>query len=170
MNKRPEPGETQDYFFRYIELVPEGDIVDTLEETWQGTQAFLSAIAEDKAGYRYAQDKWSIREVIGHLIDSERVFVNRALRFARGDSTELPVFDEQQYIAASRYDERSLSELVEEFDLMRRSHLLLFGSFNDEELARRGVANGAEIAVGSLPWIIAGHEMHHRGVIRERYL
>src|SRR4029077_5181557 len=120
--------------------------------------------------HRYAPGKWSIKEVIGHVSDAERVFSHRALRFARGDRTRLPGFDEKAYTPAGRFDARPLPDLAAELDAVRHATIALFAGLDSEALARRGPANNKEVSVRALAYIIAGHERHHVGILRERYL
>jgi hypothetical protein len=168
--KRPDPSEYAPYFEKYIALVPEGEIVATLSRQADDTLKFLSRLNEAQGELRYAPDKWSVKEVVGHLIDTERIFAYRALRFARGDRTPLAGFDENNYVANAGYSERSLSSLLDEFESVRESSLSLFNYLGDAAWSRRGIANENEISVRALAWIIAGHELHHREIIRSRYL
>jgi uncharacterized damage-inducible protein DinB len=170
MIERPNPSEHDEYFGRYIRLVPEGDILAILESELETTLGLLATIVTDKETYRYADGKWSIREVIGHIIDSERMFQYRALAFARRDPTHLPSFEEDDYARESNAHSRPLAELAAEFESVRRSTLTLFQSFDDEISRRSGKASVYEFSVRSFAYILAGHEMHHRGVIEERYL
>ncbi len=167
---RPAASEHDEYFGRYIGLVPEGDIIGILESERRKTQELLAGVPQERETYRYAEGKWSIREVIGHLIDSERMFQYRALCFARRDPAHLPSFEEGDYASESNAHGRSLSELAEEFDLVRRSSIALFRGFDQEMTRRSGKASVFEFSVRSMAYIIAGHEMHHRGVVEERYL
>jgi uncharacterized damage-inducible protein DinB len=167
---RPTASEHDEYFGRYIGLVPEGDILEILDSERVETLTLLAGLSEEKSEYRYAEGKWSIREVIGHLIDSERMFQYRALCFARRDPAHLPSFEENDYAKESNAHQRPLAELAEEFDLVRRSSISLFKGFDEEMTARSGKASVFEFSVRSFAFILAGHEMHHRGVIVERYL
>jgi hypothetical protein len=167
---RPNPTEHAPYIGKYIALVPEGEIVSTLGKQMDATKNFLGGLSEEQGGLRYAPGKWSVREVIGHLIDTERIFAYRALRFARNDRAPLAGFDENDYIANSAFGERRLGELIEEFEAVRRSTIYLFKHLGDEAWSRRGVANENEISVRALAWVTAGHELHHLDVIRSRYL
>ena len=119
--------------------------------------------------FRYQPGKWSVKEVLGHITDGERVFSYRALRFARADQTPIPGFDETKWVPAGHFDRRSLQDLVAEYEAVRAATLALFASFDDEALLRRGKANDAEVSVRALAHIIAGHELHHVGLLRERY-
>lgn len=158
------------YYDSYIDLVRDKDILFTLDEQMNFTYAFLLTISERKGDYAYAEGKWSIKEVVGHLIDAERVFAYRALRFARKDKTDLPGFEENDYVKNSNYSERSLAELAEELLMLRKSNMYLFNSFTKEMMEMTGTANGGEISVEALLYIIAGHQKHHIKVINDRYL
>lgn len=167
--ERPAAGEYDAYYRTYIDQVPDGPILETLAAQRQSTARLLAAVGEDRALQRYAEGKWSVKEVVGHVADAERVFAYRALTAARGDRTPLPGFAENDWVAAAGFDRRPLAELAAELDRARAATLALFGGFSDEELARRGVANGSEVSVRALAWILAGHERHHARVLVERY-
>ena len=166
---RPAPEEYAPYYGTYIGKVADGDVVDALRGQITDTLAYLRAIPESRGGHRYAEGKWSIREVVGHLTDAERIFAYRALRFARDDSTPLPGFDENAFVANARFDERTLASLINEFEAVRRATIAQFESFFPEEWLRAGNASGKQMSVRALAWVIAGHELHHRGILRERY-
>ena len=166
---RPRPDEYADFYGAYIEAV-EGPLLETLERDSGAWQAMLATVPPGLEGHRYAPGKWSIREVVGHVIDAERMFSVRAMAFARGDRSHFPSFDENAYAAASAADRRPLADLAEELAAVRGSTLLLLNSFEDETWDRRGTAAGYEFTVRSLAWIMAGHSRHHRGVVAERYL
>ena len=168
--KRPQPEDVDEYYRRYVDLVPNGDIVMTLAVTWTETKALLRELDEATAMYRYQFGKWSIKEILVHLMDAERIFVHRALRFARGDETELSGFDEESYSPLSGADARPLVEIIEEFQWMRGAHLRFWRGLPSEAWERSGVANGSPLKVLAVPWILAGHEMHHRKIIQERYI
>ena len=168
--RRPEPGEYAPYYQRYIDLVKGDNPIKALENQIIAMQAFLSEIPEDKENYRYAPGKWSIKEIIGHLIDTERIFGYRALSFARKEKTPLPGFEENDYVAAANFEKRSFYNLVHEYNLVRESHLALFKSFDEQALSEVGNANGNDMSVRAIIFTIAGHELHHLQVIRERYL
>jgi len=133
-------------------------------------ESLLANVPPERERYRYAPDKWSIREVVGHVTDAERIFAARALAFARCDPAAYPSFDENQYVAASGADCRALASLADEFVSVRRSTLSLYASFDDQIWDRRGVASGVEFTVRGLGWIVAGHSAHHCGVVEDRYL
>ena len=168
--KHPQTSEYHEYYGTYIEQVPEGNILQILEQENKATARLLSGIAEEHAGYRYAPDKWSIKEVVGHLIDTERVFGYRALSIARADPAELPSMEQDDWTMASNADKRTLQELTLEFVAARHSHVALFESFDSEMWGRVGIASGYEFTVRTFPYILAGHEIHHRKVLMERYL
>jgi hypothetical protein len=167
---RPAPDEYFEYYGTYIARVPDGDIVDTLSRQISETVAFLRLIPESSGDFRYAPEKWSIREVIGHMSDTERVFAYRAMRFSRADSTPVPGFDEKTYVANAPFSRVKIADLANEFEHVRRSSLYLFGALDEEAMARRGVANQHEVSVRALAFIAAGHETHHVNLIRTRYL
>lgn len=167
---RPDATEFAPYYGTYVGKVPEGDLLSILETQRRDTQALLAGLSETQALHRYAPGKWSVKEVIGHVADAERVFSYRALRFARGDRTPLPGFDENAYTPAGHFDARPLPDLAAELNAVRRATIPLFASFDAEVLARRGPASGHEISVRALAYVIAGHERHHLGILRERYL
>ena len=158
------------YFKRYVDLVPEGPIDLIMDESLLKTTRFLKSITEEQANYRYEPGKWLLKEVVGHMTDTERVFAYRALRFARKDSTDLPGYDENLFAKNSNAASRDYSDLVQEFTNSRRSTIDLYKSFDDEILSQGGTANGLEINVGKLGRLIVGHAMHHRNIISERYL
>jgi hypothetical protein len=166
----PEPNEYQSYYGRYISLVPSCDLTQTLDAQLAQSLPILSAIDEQKSLYRYAPGKWSIKEVLGHLIDAERIFAYRALRFARRDSTPLPGFDQDPYVSAANFDSRPWHDFIAEFEHVRRSTILFFRALAPEDLLRSGTASQNSITVRALGYIIAGHELHHMGILRERYL
>jgi hypothetical protein len=167
---RPLEGEFLPYYERYIALVPEGDVLSTLESQMRETQGLLHGLPASIATYRYAPDKWSVNELVGHVIDSERIFAARALRFARNDPTPLPGFEQDDYVRNSSFDSFPFVELTAEWDAVRRTTVLLFQHLEESAWMRRGVANNAEVSVRALAYIIAGHELHHREILQARYL
>ncbi len=170
LDLRPGESEFAHFYASYIALAPDGDILETLEREGRDAIKLLRDIPEARGAHRYAAGKWSIRELVGHLIDAERIFSVRALRFSRGDPTPLPGFEQDDYIAGASFDDFALGELTDEFEAVRRSTVLLFRHLTGEAWLRRGTASGAEVSVRALAWIIAGHELHHRGILRTRYL
>jgi uncharacterized damage-inducible protein DinB len=167
---RPHGCEYNEYYARYIGLVTDGDIVRTLEREGAATQALLASVPPEKEEFRYAPGKWSLREVVGHLVDAERLFSFRALWFARVGSGELPNMDQEAWARASRAGSRPLAELAAEWAALRRANVLFFRSLSAEEGERSGVASGHEVTVRALAWMIAGHEVYHRRLIRRDYL
>ena len=167
---KPTKGEFLPYYQKYIDLVESGDVLATLSRQMGETQALLRSLPASVATYRYAPGKWSVNEVIGHLTDSERIFAARALRFARGDATPLPGFEQDDYVASSSFDSYPLGELASELGSVRESTVFLFKHLQEDAWMRRGTANGAEVSVRALAFIIAGHELHHRGILQARYL
>lgn len=169
MNNRPNPDEYSPFQNNYISKVGDGDIVNILSELKGNTYNFLSIIPAAKADYAYAAGKWTIKEVVGHMIDAERTFAYRILAFSRGQK-ELPGFEEDEYVARSTFKSRTLADLAEEFKLVREANLFLFRSLTPQQLLATGIANGNIISVRALLYITAGHEMHHINLIKERYL
>jgi uncharacterized damage-inducible protein DinB len=167
---RPGVDEYAPYYQTYIDQVSGTDVVPVLTGQRDSTARLLASIPESKAGHRYAEGKWSLREVIGHLSDTERIFGYRLLRFARADESPLAGFDENRYVPAGDFERRSLADLAGEFTAVRDATLPLVRSLDASAQLRRGSANGKSISVRALAWIIAGHEAHHVRVIRERYL
>ena len=167
---QPEATEYAPYYGRYISLVPEGDVLETLSQQLDTTLETLRGISEAQADYRYAPGKWSTKELVGHVIDTERIFAYRALRFARNDATPLPGFEQDDYISNASFNECKLSDLMSEFEHVRRGNLYMFRNLSDEAWRRRGVASNNEVSVRALAYIIAGHERHHMEILRTRYL
>lgn len=167
---RPDSTEYNPYYGKYIALVPGADIVAALSAQIDETMAFLHGLSEREGELRYAPDKWSIKEVIGHLTDAERIFSYRALRFARSDRTPLPGFEENDFVAHADFGALSLAELAAEYQAVRQSSIYMFKHLAAEAWGRRGVANNDEISVRAIAYAIGGHELHHLGIIRSRYL
>ena len=166
---RPAPGEFLEYFGKYIGLVQGDDAFPALHDQIVETARLLGPLDETKALQRYAPGKWSVKEVVGHLSDAERVFAYRALRIGRGDATPLSGFDENAYVPAGGFDARPFAEILHEYEAVRAATLALFRGMDREALLLRGTASGKEISVRSLAWIIAGHELHHRRLLIDRY-
>ena len=166
---RPDSTEHVPYFGRYTALVPDGSIAETLRKQRDETSALLARVPADLEAHRYAEGKWSVKEVVGHMADAERVFAYRALRIARADETPLPGFDENQYVPAGRFDARTLASLAAEFRAVREATIHLAESLDDAAFSRRGTASGNPISARALLWIVAGHERHHVALLRERY-
>lgn len=167
---RPDVGEYAPYYEKYVSLVTSDDIVETLASQLEVTETSLRAIAEEQAGHRYAEGKWSVRELVGHMIDTERIFAYRALRFSRNDANELPGFDQDLYVDNGPYEQCRLADLIDEFISVRRSTVSLFRNLQPEAWGRRGVASQNIMSVRALAFVTAGHELHHMAILRERYL
>jgi len=168
--RRPEPTEHLPYFSRYIDRVPETDIVSAMETQGAETERLLRSIGDEQSLYRYAPGKWSIREMVVHVTDAERVFSYRAVAFGRGDESPLPSFDENPWMATSGADSFPFSLLVDALVAVRRSSLLLFRTMPPEAWDRTGTASGALVSVRALAYISVGHERHHVAGLKERYL
>ncbi|MEW6196829.1 MAG: DinB family protein [Bacteroidota bacterium] len=168
--ERPNKNEYAEYYHKYVEKVPQGDIVGILEDQLGAATNFFSKITEEKSKYRYAQGKWSVREVLGHIIDAERVFSYRAMRFSRNDSKPLQSFDENYYIQNSNYDSIPLQMLIEEFVSLRRTNINMFKGFTERMWFAKGIASENEVSVRALAYIMVGHAEHHIRIVRERYL
>jgi uncharacterized damage-inducible protein DinB len=166
---RPTSDEYFEYYGKYIALVPDEDALVPLRDQLEDTLTLLRPLDEKKSKHRYAPDKWSVKEVLGHLCDCERIFASRALRIGRGDTTPIEGFDENAYIPPAHFDARPLDDLIEDYERVRDATLSLFNGLDEEALLRRGTANDKTISVRAIGWIIAGHELHHRGILIERY-
>jgi hypothetical protein len=169
MITRPQPSEHAPYFARYISLVPDDDILRVLGLQTGELERLFRSLTPERELYRYAPGKWTIREVVGHLIDAERVFGYRAFCISRGERVSLPAFDENAYVAESRYDSRSLSSLLAEFALTRNSNLAFLSPLTDAEWMRLGSASDNPVSVRALAWMMAGHVRHHDRILRENY-
>lgn len=167
--ERPKPGEYNPYYDKYISLIPGNDVVATLSSQLPKTVALLSSLSEQDGELRYAPGKWSVKEALGHLIDTERIMAYRALRIARNDSTPLAGFEQDDYVRDGPYSELRLADLIEEFKAVRGATLALFRNLRAGDWTRQGVANKNDITVRALAYVIAGHELHHRNIIEERY-
>ena len=167
--ERPAPDEHAPVFSRYIERISGDDAFEALTRQIGPTLALVQGLTDARALHRYAPGKWSVKETIVHLADAERVFSYRAMRFARKDHTELAGFDENRWVPESGSDERPIAEIADEYRAVRAATLALFRSFAPDVLLRRGVANGHSMSVRAAAWCIAGHELHHGALLRERY-
>jgi uncharacterized damage-inducible protein DinB len=167
---RPEPSEFAEFYSTYASLVPDGDVIATLAEAPDAIEQMLNGVSGEPETFAYGPDKWTIREVIGHVIDAERMFAYRALHFARGDQASLPGMEQDEWAGTSNAAGRDLGELLAEFRALRTANVSFFSSLDEDSLSRRGVASGTEVTVRALVHIVCGHELHHRGVLRERYL
>jgi DinB superfamily len=167
---RPAAGEYDSYYGVYIGHVKGDDAMAPLLAQRRTTAEFFGTLSETQGVHRYAPGKWSIKEIVGHLADAERIFAYRLLRVARADATPLASFDENAYVPAGRFDRRPLADLAAEFATVRDATVGLLAGLEPDALARMGTASGKPISARALAWIIAGHEWHHLAVIRERYL
>jgi hypothetical protein len=166
----PQPGEYDPYYGRYISLVPDNDILDTLQQQVKDTTILLSSLSEKDGDFHYAPEKWTVKQMLGHVIDTERIFAYRALRIARNDQTPMEGFEQDDYVRYGPFQHCRLADLIEEFGFVRNSTLALCRSLDEHAWMRRGVANKKEISVRALIYIIAGHELHHGKVLKEKYL
>jgi len=166
---RPEPGEYAPYYETYVSKVKGNDIVGILEAQRLQTAQLFAAHSERDGNFRYAPDKWTVKEVLGHVTDTERIFAYRALRIARGDQTPLSGFEQDDYVRGGNFGERTLVDLAEEFALVRASTVAFLKSLQKDAWMRRGIANKNEVTVRALAFIMAGHELHHRQILEERY-
>jgi hypothetical protein len=170
LHQRPAPGEYNEYYGKYISRVPTGDISALLRDQIGDTRALLASVKPGEADCGYAPGKWTIKEVVGHLCDTERIMSYRALRIARGDKIDLHGFDENEYVPAGSFGDRDLASLTEELTTVRNATIALLRGLPHEAWPRRGSANGSEVSVRALASIIAGHELHHRELLETRYL
>ena len=167
--KQPKADEFPSFYKTYIDTVSES-VIGELEYQINSFPAFLKGIATDKASFAYAEGKWTLKELIGHVNDTERIMAYRALRIARNDKTPLPGFDENEYVSNAHFADRTIESLADEFAALRRANMFLIKSFTEEEVDRIGTSNNSRISVRALIYILAGHLNHHRKIIEERYL
>ena len=168
--ERPEATEYAPYYAGYVDSVPDGDIVEILERQGRDLGALLAGLPADRGDHRYAPDKWSVKEVVGHITDAERIFTYRALRISRGDATPLPAFEQDAYVQRGAFGRRSIGDLAAEFSAVRAATLALLRAMTDEESRRAGTAGNNPVSARALAYIAAGHERHHARILRERYL
>ncbi len=166
---RPQPGEYAPFYERYIARVPDGDLVAHLDRQLHATAELLGGLSEAQGEHRYEPGKWSVKEVVLHVSDSERVFAYRALRFARGDATPLPGFDQDPWVPAAEVGRRTLRDVADEFRAVRLATVALARSLTEEQGRRTGIANDTAVSVRAVLFMLAGHELHHLAVLRERY-
>lgn len=167
--EKPKHGEYAAFYQPYINRVEEIDLVLQLKQSMEQTVAVLSTINEEKANGSYAPQKWTIKELLGHLIDSERVFAYRGMAIARGEMQSLPGYDENEYVANAAFNQKQWQSLIEEYVALRKSTILLFAGFSEAESMKLGVANGKQVSVRALSAMIIGHEKHHLQIVQERY-
>lgn len=168
--QRPAPGEFAEFFAGYVAMVPQGNLLEILEQSGRDLVTMLRGVPEARGDFAYAPGKWTLKEVIGHVSDTERVFSYRAVRIARGDTVALPGFDENAWVPNSGAAQRTLGDLLDEFEAVRAASVALFRSLPREAVARRGTASNREITVRAIAYITAGHPLHHARIIREKYL
>jgi DinB superfamily len=166
---RPEPGEYAPYYDRYISLIMGSDILGTLESQRRQMMLLLSGRNEADGDLRYAPDKWSAKEVLGHVCDTERIFAYRALRISRGDPTPMEGFEQDDYVRSGPFAHRPLAEVIEDYIAVRRATLTLLRNLDEAAWMRRGTANKNDISVRALAYIVAGHELHHRSILEQKY-
>jgi hypothetical protein len=167
---RPEPTEYAPAYEGYVSLVPEDRVIPVLTAQPTELEALLAGLPDERGAYAYAEGKWTIKELLGHMIDSERVFGYRALRISRGDQTPIEGFEQDGYIETAFANERSFADLLREFSLVRETAVILFDHLKPDMWKWTGTANDAEISVRALAWIMAGHFRHHAAILKERYL
>ncbi len=166
---RPAPGDYAPYTGKYVSLIAGADILDTLRTQLKQTMTLFSGRSERDGNFRYAPDKWTVKEVLGHIADAERIFAYRALRIARGDQTPLAGFEQDDYVRGARFSERKLADIADEYVDVRQASLSLFSSLDENAWLRRGIASNNPATVRAIAFIIAGHELHHRNILNERY-
>jgi uncharacterized damage-inducible protein DinB len=166
---RPEPGEYAPYYDRYISLISENDILTTLDAQRRQMLLLLSGRDEADGNRRYAPDKWTVKEVLGHVCDTERIFAYRALRISRGDQTPIEGFEQDDYVRNGPFARISLSEVIEDYIAVRRATLTLLRSLDEQAWQRRGIANKNEVSVRAVAYLTAGHELHHRRILEQKY-
>jgi hypothetical protein len=167
---RPQPTDYASYYEKYVSLVPGTDILGVLEAQQMLTTQLLAARSEREGNFRYAADKWTVKELVGHVVDTERIFAYRALRIARADNTPIEGFEQDDYVKNGGFNDRTLVDLAEEYAQVRGATLALFLGLGGDAWQRRGVANKDEVTVRALAYITAGHELHHRRILEEKYL
>ncbi len=166
---RPEPSEYAPYYSRYISLVPENDILTTLDSQRRQMLLLLSGRDEADGDFRYAPDKWTVKELLGHVCDTERIFAYRALRISRGDRTPIEGFEQDDYVRNGPFAKRPLAEVIEDFIAVRRATLTLLRNLDEPAWLRRGIANKNEVTVRAIAYTAAGHELHHRRILEQKY-
>ena len=169
MNKRPEKDEYATFYAGYVALVEETDIIPALQNQIGEIENLFAGMTDEKSDFRYAPGKWTIKESLGHICDTERVFAYRALRISRGDQTPLAGFEQNGYVAESNFGQTKLADLLEEFSLLRRANILMFKNLSDQAWSKTGTASGAQISVRAIAFIMVGHARHHAQVLQMRY-
>jgi hypothetical protein len=167
---RPDLSRVPQFYHNYISHVPQDDLMEAFKAQTPAITEFIESIPADKYDYRYGEGKWTIKEVLLHIIDAERIFAYRALRFARKDNTPLPGFDENLFADNSKADKRDWKDMVEEFKVVRKSSEYLFNSLDDDQLNATGVSNNSPVYVLGIGFLLIGHSLHHVRILKERYL
>ncbi|QQS32300.1 MAG: DinB family protein [Acidobacteriota bacterium] len=167
---RPETSEYAEFYAGYVGLVPEDDIVQVLDAQNDELRSLFSQFAEEKGTFAYAEGKWTVKQLLSHIIDGERVFAYRFLRISRGDATPLPGFDQDVFVNGTDAHARTLKSLIDEFDHQRRSNVLMISATDEEQMSRTGTASDAAVSARALAWMIAGHTQHHLNILKERYI
>jgi len=168
-NSRPEINEYGAFYQGYIDQVTAPNVLQALIKQGQETYSLIQQLSPEEASHRYAKDKWSVKEVFGHLIDTERIMAYRALCISRDETKSLPGYDQDEYVEQAHFDGRSLQSLSTEYDALRNANITLFNSFSEEQIVRTGTANDTTVSVRALAYIIAGHERHHLNILEEKY-
>ncbi|HKK44280.1 MAG TPA: DinB family protein [Balneolaceae bacterium] len=168
-DNHPDSDEYDSFYRDYLDLLDTDNIIQTLTMQGQIMFTLIQNLSPDEADYRYADGKWSVKEVIGHLIDTERVMAYRAMCISRGDLTSLPGFDQDEYVENAHFEERSLTSLSAEYDAQRNANISMFNGLTEEQILQKGTANGVTVSVRALAHIIAGHEKHHLMILKEKY-
>jgi hypothetical protein len=167
---RPQKGDYPDYAQKYIDLIEGDDIISILHQTSKEMSDVINSFPQNKGDYSYAAGKWTLKQVIGHLCDTDRIFAYRALAIARGEKQPLPAFDQDLYVNNGNFNSKSLADISYEYRLLRESNLLLFRSFDKSVYQNRGIAAGFEVSVLGIMFMIAGHQRHHINILKEKYL
>lgn len=168
--QKPFEDEYPGHYTHYVDLVPEGNILETFEKQSSVTHDFLSNIPEELGDHTYAFGKWTIKDIIGHLVDTERIFSTRALRIARGDMQALPGFEQDDYVKSANFFKRTLKDIVDERLMLRAANMKMFRSFDKLTFMEKGIANDNEITVRAIIYLLTGHEIYHLNFIKENYL
>ena len=170
MIQKPQPNEYSAYAAAYVSKVPNGPVIEVLEYLKESTYNFFSRMTDAQAEYAYAEGKWTLKQVLGHMIDTERVFGFRAFCFSRGDKNPLPGFEQDNYVNAATFEGRSIQSLANEFKIVREANVYLYSSLSDEQSLLFGTANGNPVSVRALVYMTAGHELHHLDIVKEKYI
>lgn len=168
--KKPKSNESASYYKHYIDLNTDLNVIKSLEKQITQISKSFGSVPASKQNFRYAKGKWTVKELLGHIIDAERIFGYRALRIARNDKTPLAGFEENHYVKNGFFEKRTMKSLLEEFTALRKANVELFKNLDDKRLALRGIANTSPVSVRALAFIISGHTIHHIGILKERYV